>query len=41
LPGYLILVAKEKNAISLSDLSDNALHELGFLQAHATRSLET
>ncbi len=41
LPGYLILVAKEKNAISLSDLSDNALHELGFLQAQATRSLET
>ena len=41
LPGYLILVAKEQSAISLSELSDKALQELGFLQAYATRSLET
>ena len=41
LPGYLILASKNLNAESLSKLSLDALNELGFLQAQATRYLET
>lgn len=40
LPGYLILVSKDEDADSLSDLHPAALAELGLLQARATEALE-
>ena len=41
LPGYLILSAKNPDIDSLSQLSCEALSELGLLQAQATGFLET